>query len=98
MYTLASTPNNLWNQSCHEIGFAMVRVQDSSGKKYEIWDGLRSDILLRWNTPFCYCEADQFCGFSNDTSLDVTCYDTSYYYVREGKINTFITIFVCTIL
>ncbi|WJX54817.1 RING-type E3 ubiquitin transferase [Trifolium repens] len=85
MYTLASTPNNLWNQSCHEIGFAMVRVQDSSGKKNEIWDGLRSDILLRWNTPFCYCEADQFCGFSNDTSLDVTCYDTSYYYVREGE-------------
>ncbi|XP_045810303.1 RING-H2 finger protein ATL20-like [Trifolium pratense] len=92
MYTLSSIPNNPWNKSCHEIGFAMVPVQDDSGQNMVIWNGLHSDILLRWDTPYCHCEADQFCGFSTDTSLDVTCYDANYIYDRPGGKNYFFSI------
>jgi len=77
VYTLQSPPGNLRNSLCSEIGFAKVPIIDSYGQPMVIHDGLNSDIVLRWNTPLCNCEADQFCGFLTDTGLDVTCYENN---------------------
>ncbi|CAK8539302.1 unnamed protein product [Lathyrus sativus] len=74
MYTLQSSLANSLNTTCHEIGFAEVPVKDNSQEPLVIMEGLYSDALLRWNTPSCGCEPDRFCGFLNETGLDVTCY------------------------
>ncbi|CAL5187427.1 unnamed protein product [Lathyrus oleraceus] len=84
MYTLHS-PLKSWNNSCHEIGFARVPVRDNSHQPLVIMDGLYSDVLLRWNTPSCGCEPDQFCGFQTDTGLDVTCFNYNYMTNHPGE-------------
>ncbi|AES93943.1 putative RING-H2 finger protein ATL21A [Medicago truncatula] len=81
VYTIESPLTNLWNSSCSKIGFAKVPVTNNSGEPMVI---LNSDILLRWNTPLCKCEADQSCGFLADTGLSVTCYDTNGYFGPPG--------------
>jgi len=95
VYTIQSPLINLWNSSCSEIGFAKVPVKNNYGEPMVINDGLNSDILLRWNTPLCKCEADQSCGFLADTGLYVTCYDNNGHFGPPGIIlyDTFIFIF-----
>ncbi|CAI8589320.1 unnamed protein product [Vicia faba] len=78
MYTLQSSLVDSLNSSCHEIGFARVPVKDNSSEAIVVWDGLYSDALLRWVTPSCRCEPNQFCGFLSDTDLNVTCYTYDY--------------------
>ncbi|KAL5098803.1 hypothetical protein RYX36_003130, partial [Vicia faba] len=78
MYTLQSSLVDSLNSSCHEIGFARVPVKDNSSEAIVVWDGLYSDALLRWVTPSCRCEPNQFCGFLSDTGLNVTCYTYDY--------------------
>lgn len=79
-FTIIYTMNSpfQWNlPRCHEIiGSALVPIIDHSQNLRRIWEGLHSDIILQWDKPLCgNCEADQRCGFSTDTGLDVSCYD-----------------------
>ncbi|XP_058765871.1 putative RING-H2 finger protein ATL21A [Vicia villosa] len=78
VYTLQSSIVDSLSSRCHEIGFARVPVKDNSSEAMVVLDGLYSDALLRWDTPSCGCEPDQFCGFLSDTGLNVTCYPSDY--------------------
>jgi hypothetical protein len=93
VYTIQSPLINLWNSSCSEIGFAKVPVKNNSGEPKVINDGLNSDILLRWNTPLCSCEAGEYCGFATNGGFGVTCYP---YFHSPGITfyNTFIVLLI----
>lgn len=83
-------------RSCHEMGFASVPVKGDPSSQHVISEGLYDDIALRWITPQCNCEADQYCGFSTDTGYSVTCYNNNHINSdHQGIHNLF---FVCVIL
>jgi hypothetical protein len=74
IFALQSLLGNLWSPSCSEIGSAKVPVKDKSGQPMVIMEGLYSNLMLRWNTPLCGCNASQYCGFASDRGLDLTCH------------------------
>ena len=68
----------IYNSSCRNIGSALVPAEDLFKESRQIRNELlRSDIVLQWSIPSCYCKADQHCGFLSDTGSDVICYDNN---------------------